>query len=89
MDRAIIHMKITNSQRILLETIHTHDGQWNWYKLGRACLGLLDSPADFVLEPLFEAGYVEEHSIENEPLPRLQLTDLGKQALQAVVSQRV
>lgn len=75
--------RLTASQRLLLEAIAKYDGQWNWYKLGRLCLFKLDSPDDFVLSPLVDAGYVEERPFEGEPLPRLHLTDRGKAALQA------
>jgi hypothetical protein len=76
-------MTLTASQRLLLETIAKYDGQWNWYKLGRLCLSKLDSPGDFALSPLVDAGYIEERAFEGEPLPRLHLTDRGKSALQA------
>lgn len=79
-------MHIAESQRIILETINSHDGQWNWYKVGRVCIGLLDSPADLVLKPLLDAGYVEERAVEDEPLPRLHLTETGKQFLQSLHS---
>jgi hypothetical protein len=67
-------MKLSRSQRLMLETIHKYDGQWNWYKLGRLCLSKLDSPADFTLQPLLDAGYVQEEGFEGEPLPRLHIT---------------
>ena len=74
-------MTLTRSQRILLETISKYDGEWNWYKLGRPCLGDLDSPAEFTLKPFLDAGYVEERPTAGEPLPRLHLTQAGKEAL--------
>jgi hypothetical protein len=72
---------LTPSQRLLLETIRQHSGEWNWYKLGRACLHQLESPADFTLEPLVQAGLVETRDSENEPLPRLVITPRGEEAL--------
>lgn len=75
-------MILTRSQKVLLRAIQAHSGQWNWYKLGRACLGDLDSPADFTLTPLIEAGFVEEKPFENESLPRLHITTTGEAALQ-------
>lgn len=74
-------MALEKSQQILLETIFCHDGEWNWYKLGRACLHLLDSPADLTLKPLLSEGLVEERPVEHEPLPRLHITEAGKAAL--------
>lgn len=74
-------MQLSRSQLILLEAIHAHDGEWNDYKLGRACLSRLDSPADFTLRPLLEAGLIEERNVGNEPLPRLYITKTGKAAL--------
>jgi len=74
-------MALEKSQKIILETIYHHDGEWNWYKLGRACINLLDSPADLTLKPLLNAGFVEERPVANEPLPRLHVTAAGKSAL--------
>jgi hypothetical protein len=74
-------MVLTPSQRLLLETIRQHSGDWNWYKLGRACLHQLESPADFSLEPLIRAGLVETCDLENEPLPRILITRRGEEAL--------
>ncbi len=79
-------MNLSKSQRILLETIFAHDGNWNWYKVGRACLSLLDSPSELTLKPLLDARYVEERSTNNEPLPRLHVTEAGKQALHSSVA---
>lgn len=75
-------MTLSQSQRALLEMVHSHDGEWNWYKLGRACIGMLDSPAELTLRPLLEAGFVEERPFKNEPLPRIHVTDKGRQQLQ-------
>lgn len=75
-------MALAKSQQILLETLCQHDGEWNWYKLGRACITLLDSPADLTLTPLVKAGFIEERPVANEPLPRLYVTAAGKAALQ-------
>jgi hypothetical protein len=74
-------MTLTRSQRVLLETIEKYSGEWNWYKLGRLCLSKLDSPADLTLKPLLDAGYVEEKPYEGEPLPRLYITQAGKEAI--------
>jgi hypothetical protein len=74
-------MTLSRSQRVLLEAISKHNGEWNWYKLGRFCLPRLDSPADFTLKPLFDAGYIEGRPIEGEPLPRLYITELGEGAI--------
>jgi hypothetical protein len=74
-------MALEKSQKIILEAIYRHDGEWNWYKLGRACIHLLDSPADLTLKPLLHAGFVEERPVADEPLPRLHVTAAGKAAL--------
>ena len=76
-------MGLSRSQLILLEAIYAHDGEWNYYKLGRACLSRLDSPADFTLRPLLDSGLIEEQNAEDEPLPRLYMTDAGKRAVEA------
>jgi len=72
---------LTSGQRLLLETIRAHQGEWNWYKLGRACLHRLESPAEFTLDPLVQAGLVETREFENEPLPRILITQRGEEAL--------
>jgi hypothetical protein len=76
-------MNLTKSQRFLLEVICRNSGKINWYQLGRSSLKYLDSPADFKLEPLLDAGYITEERIEGEPLPRLYITDAGREALEA------
>ena len=76
-------MRLTSGQRVLLQAVSEHDGQWNDYKLGRYSMKLLDSPADFNLCPLLDTGYLEEKQVDGEPLPRLYLTDAGRVALAA------
>jgi hypothetical protein len=75
-------MTLSRSQKVLLAAIEKYDGQWNWYKLGRACLSKLDSPADFTLQPFLDSGLVIEERIEGEPLPRLRITLAGRSALE-------
>ena len=74
---------LTNSQRIILALVSEKDGALNWYKIGRSHLHELDSPADFdsVLKFLEENKLVELRTIENEPLPRLFITNYGKECL--------
>jgi hypothetical protein len=74
-------MTLSRSQRIILEAIEKYSGEWNWYKLGRLCLPRLDSPADLTLRPFLDAGYVEERAHEGEPLPRLYITEAGREAI--------
>ncbi len=76
-------MTLDNDQRIILETISTHDGEWNWYKVGRRCIGLVGKPGNLTLAPFLKAGLIVERKIENEPLPRLFMTETGKAALEA------
>ena len=73
-------MFLSRSQQRLLKSIHSHDGQWNWYQLVRSCLEDLDSPGDFELGPLFELGLIEARKIGDEPLERLSVTDKGREA---------
>jgi len=80
----MIAMNLTPSQKVLLKTIAEHDGQWNWYQLGRVCLSKLDSPADFELKTLREAGYLEERHLEGENLDRLHITEIGRRGLAAL-----
>src|SRR5262245_11378093 len=72
---------LTPSQRLLLEPIRQHRGEWNWYKLGRACLHQLETPAEFTLEPFVRAGLVETRDSKNEPLPRILITRRGEETL--------
>ena len=74
-------MELSRSQLVLLKAIHAHDGEWNFYKLGRACLSKLDSPADFTLRPLLDFGLIEERNVDGEQLARLYVTEAGKVAL--------
>lgn len=76
-------MLLTRSQRILLNVIYAHDGLWNWYKLGNYCLGRIESPAEFELKELRSLGLIESKPFENEPLPRLFVTDLGRMEIRA------
>ena len=76
-------MHLTKSQSFLLEVICRNSGELNWYKLGLSSWKYLYSPADFSLKELREAGYITSELIEGEPLPRLYITDAGRQALEA------
>lgn len=71
---------VTESELIILGVIHDHDGEWNWYKVGRRCINLVD-PSQLSLKPLTEAQLVEERIVDGEPLPRLFVTELGKSLL--------
>ncbi len=74
-------VSLEQSQRLILETINAHDGEWNWYKVSRRCIGLLSSPSELKLSPLLDSGLIEEQVIADEPLPRLFVTKAGKAAL--------
>ncbi len=73
---------MTNTEKFILETIDARDGQWNWHKLGRYCMSQLENPSELTLEPLLSAGFIEERPFDDEPLPRLHITEAGKSALQ-------
>ena len=75
-------MDLSESERLMLAKICAHDGAWNWYQLGRACLGLLNSPAEFTLKRLVDTGLIEEMPFEDEPLPRLHITNRGRRELE-------
>lgn len=74
-------VRLTPSQRILLDWIARHPGAANWYDLGQACLGRLASPADFQLRPLLDAGLIEELARPGTPLKNLRATTEGTRAL--------
>jgi hypothetical protein len=74
-------MELTRSQKLLLDAIRRHNGEWNWYQLGRAMLAKLDSPEDFTLQPLLDGGLVEECVVPGEPISRLVITIDGERAL--------
>lgn len=82
-------MNLTRSQKIMLETISNHDGEINWYQLSAACFSELESPADFELKTIREAGYIESRSVEGEPLNRLHITALGREALAKYETEQV
>lgn len=71
----------TESELIILGVIHDHDGEWNWYKVGRRCINLVD-PSQLSLKTLTEGKLVEERQVEGDPLPRLFVTELGKSLLE-------
>jgi hypothetical protein len=75
---------LKSSQRIILETIRDHDGEWNWYKVGRTCISRIFDPSELTLKPLLDAGLIEERQCADEPLPRLYVTSAGKSALQQI-----
>ena len=72
---------LSKADRLILEIIGSHDGKWNWYKVSRAYLELMDGPSELTLKALLDAGLIEERPLENEPLPRLFVTESGKQVL--------
>ncbi len=74
-------MELDKNQLVILETVHSRNGECNWYKVSRRVLSLLDSPAELKLSPLLDAGLIEESSLDGEPLPRLHVTAKGKQVL--------
>ena len=74
-------MRLSRSQRVMLDFIGRRSGAVNWYQLGRACLGRLDSPADFELGSLIDAGLIEERPFDDEPLGRLWITAEGSRSL--------
>ena len=74
-------MRLTRSQRVLLDFIGRRTGVVNWYQLGRACLSRLDSPADFKLGSLLDLGLIEESPCGDEPLGRLWITEEGVKLL--------
>jgi hypothetical protein len=76
----------TESELIILRIILEHDGEWNWYKVGRRCMSLLD-PGQIDLKSLKDAHLVSEHRVDGEPLPRLRITGEGKTVLEEALEE--
>lgn len=64
----------------LLKMLEPRSGDWNWYQLSRAWVSRHD-PGDLDLKTLVEQGLIAEVAQEGEPLPRLVVTEAGKEAL--------
>ena len=71
----------TESELVILGVILEHDGEWNWYKVGRRCMNLVN-PDQLSLKSLIDGNLVEERLVDDEPLPRLFVTELGKSILE-------
>jgi hypothetical protein len=67
----------------ILRIVAKHDGEWNWYQVGRSAFDILTEHSSMKLSDLVSEGLVEEKPVEGEPLPRVQLTDAGKAILTA------
>ena len=76
---------LPESQRKILAIVAANDGGLNWYKIGRAHLHELDSPAvfDAAITGLKKAGFLEERLVGDEQLPRLFLTNKAREELRA------
>jgi hypothetical protein len=72
---------LSPSQIEILELIGKHDGEWNWYKVSRAKFDLFVESPELRSWNYVADGLVREQVVEGEPLPRLFLTDAGKNAL--------
>lgn len=65
----------------VLEIIAKHDGEWNWYQIGRAAFDIMSDDPGFRLSSLVESGLVTEELAAGETISRFRLTSMGKQLI--------
>ena len=82
-------MDAPNSRRlapnlmVVLRVIGAGTGEWNWQDLKEHCQGEGVLQSEFDMKPLFRMGYVVERVTRDNSEPRLFITDLGQQVLDA------
>lgn len=74
----LIHPKLE-----VLRIIEKHDGDWNWYQIGRAAFDILTEHSEIKLSDLIAADLVDERSVEGEQLPKVSLTEKGRKLLES------
>jgi hypothetical protein len=79
--------QLTETKLEVLRIIEKHDGDWNWYQVGRAAFDIMSEHPEIKLSDFVSAGFVDEQIVEGEPLPKLSLTDKGRKALDSVVNE--
>lgn len=74
----LIHPKLE-----VLRIIGKHDGDWNWYQIGRAAFDILSEHSEIKLSDLISADLVDERSVEVEQLPKVSQTEKGRKLLES------
>jgi hypothetical protein len=73
--------KLTEPKLEVLRIIEKHDGDWNWYQVGRAAFDIMSEHPEIKLSDFVSAGLVNERIVEGEPLPKLLLTEKARMTL--------
>lgn len=75
---------LSSSQKLLLSIVFKKDGKLNWYKISRAYLKDFGSPAELSESFSFleKEGFIESRTIDNEPLPKIFVTEKGSMLFQ-------
>jgi hypothetical protein len=76
--------QLTEPKLEVLRIIEKHNGHWNWYQVGRAAFDIMSEHPEIALSGFVSAGLVEERTVDGEPLPKLSLTEKGKNALKSI-----
>jgi hypothetical protein len=74
--------QLTEPKLEVLRIVEKHDGDWNWYQVGRAAFDIMSEHPEIMLSDFVSAGFVVERTVEGEPLPKLSLTEKGRRALE-------
>jgi len=75
--------QLINPKLEVLRIIAKHDGDWNWYQIGRAAYDILSEHSEIKLSDLISADLVGERSVEGEQLPKVSLTEQGRKLLES------
>jgi hypothetical protein len=75
--------QLINPKLEVLRIIAKHDGDWNWYQIGRAAFDILSEHSEIKLSDLISADLVGERSVEGEQLPKVSLTEQGRKLLES------
>lgn len=74
---------LSESQTTVLRHIEERNGLCNWYQTTRALSDLFMNSPEFLSWNYVADGLVLETLIEGEPLPKLSLSEKGREALNA------
>lgn len=75
--------QLTHPELEVLRIVGKHDGNWNWYQVGRAAFDILSEHPEIKLTDFVSADLVDERTVEGEPLPKLSLTEKGRKLLES------
>lgn len=78
--------QLTYPKLEVLRIIEKHDDNWNWYQVGRAAFDILSEHPEIKLSDFVTAGLVDERTVEGEPLPKLSLSEKGRELLNSIAN---